>query len=130
MFFFIIWGWQQRVVRLGFVGPYTCPTCSWAGTFWLARVERRLRIYFVPVMRWRVNRYLCTCRNCGSSAQLGRERGDALLDDVRPLDAADPFGPAPFTSPAPARGLDSPDPSVAVDDEAEWNRFVQDAPEG
>ena len=124
MLFFIIWGWQHRAERLGFAGPYTCPTCSWAGSFWLDRLERRLRIYFIPVTRWRVTRYLCVCRHCGSAIPLSPEKGEELISDIRPLNAPDPFGPAPASQAPATTPVGARDPSVEVDDDSRWQQFV------
>ena len=92
--FFIIFGWQSRSSRVGFVGPYTCGVCGWMGTFWLDRRERRFRLYFIPVIPWRAEKYFCTCRNCGGATVVDRGEGAELASNAAPLTAPDPFGPA------------------------------------
>jgi zinc ribbon protein len=104
--FFLVFGWQRRGTRLGFVGPFTCPTCSWMGTFWLDASQHRFRLYFIPVMPWRTQRYACVCRNCGNSTYVAAKDGADLVASVSPLTAPDPLGPAqsqPAGAPFPGR---------------------------
>lgn len=120
MFFLLIWGRQTRSRRLGFVGPYTCPTCGWMGTFWLQAWDRRMRLYFVPVSKWRTRQYGCVCRHCGTTRYLTPEEGQRLEADMRPLSAPDPFGPAPPGTAAAVAATTDP-PEAAAD---AWAAFA------
>ena len=122
--FFVIWGWQQRGSNLGVVGPYTCPTCSWVGTFWLTTFERRFRIYFIPVGRWNVQ-YRCVCRNCSYTTYVSPEEATRLRAEAKPIGAPDRFGPAPAarTKPlAPPNNIPE-EPWKDAGDEA-WGAFA------
>lgn len=100
--FLIIWGFRRRIRNLGVVGPFTCPTCSWIGTFWLRQVQRQLRIYYIPVMPWTKGRHFTVCRNCGTATEISRETVESLVASAQPIGAPDPFGPQPSTPPAVA----------------------------
>lgn len=110
--FFIVWGWARRVTNLGFVGPYTCTRCGWVGTFWLVLRERRLKVYWIAVGRWKPTEYMTVCRNCQATSAMSVEQGAALAASVTPLDQPDPFGPAqapPPVVPAPSNEVTQPE---------------------
>ncbi|MCU1462830.1 MAG: hypothetical protein JWO37_2905 [Acidimicrobiales bacterium] len=97
--FFIVWGWAKRVQTVGFVGPYTCARCGWAGTFWLRKVERRFKLYWIQLGRWKVLGHATVCRNCGVGSDVPREHVDELVASAQPLGTPDPMGPAPAAVP-------------------------------
>lgn len=126
---FLIWGWQTKTAQLGFVGPYSCPNCSWMGSFWLQVWERRFRLYFIPVTGWRAAQYGCVCRNCGATRYLRASEGAALLASAQPLGSSDPLGP----SPTPASRGRPADLSPTISDpttedegkDAAWQAFAE-----
>lgn len=93
--FFIIWGWAQRVNTSGFAGPFTCGECGWIGTFWVRSVERRFKLYFIQLGKWRPRGTFTVCRNCGKAFAVPVSEVPALMASVRPINAPDPFGPQP-----------------------------------
>jgi hypothetical protein len=101
--FFVIWGWSRRATQQGVVGPFTCARCMWSGTFWLLAVERRFRLYWVPVGPWKVRSHAVVCRNCGTAVDVARDAAPALVEAAQPVLTADPLGPpAVPVSAAPA----------------------------
>ncbi|HZB71252.1 MAG TPA: hypothetical protein VE395_03905, partial [Acidimicrobiales bacterium] len=74
----------------------------WSGTFWLLAVERRFRLYWIPVGPWRARNHAIVCRNCGHAAGVPRHTAGDLVAAARPVLATDPFGPQPVASRAAA----------------------------
>jgi hypothetical protein len=91
--YFVVWGWSRRATQQGVVGPFTCGRCQWSGTFWLLAVERRFRLYWIPVGPWRIRRHALVCRNCGHAADVPRHAAPGLVDSAQPVLTAGPFGP-------------------------------------
>ncbi len=126
--FFIVWGWRRRITQLGVAGPYTCPTCGWVGTFFARQVQRQLRIYWIPVMKWSNGPIVLSCRNCNATIQVPKEQRDQTLASVQPIGAPDPFGPAQAAPPQPqqqplpqqAGGWPQSQPSAPASEE--WNK--------
>ena len=123
--FLLIWGWQTRYVQLGVLGPFACPHCSWLGTFWFRRHERRFRLYFIPITRWWTAQFACICRNCGSATYLRRREGEQYLGQLQPIGAPDPFGPAPAPVAPAAVGPAAGGPDLPEAEQAEWDTFAK-----
>jgi hypothetical protein len=106
--FFIIWGHKRRQTTLGFVGPYSCVSCNWPGTFWLTAIESRFHLYYIPIGKWQATSHATVCRNCGHATAVTREYLQTVLAQVQPMTQPDMFGPTPSTG-APAA---APRPAV------------------
>jgi hypothetical protein len=73
--FFIVWGHKRRQTTLGFVGPYSCVSCNWPGTFWLTAVESRFHLYYIPIGKWQATSHATVCRNCGHATAVTPSTG-------------------------------------------------------
>jgi hypothetical protein len=87
-------------MQQGVVGPFTCVRCLWSGTFWLLAVERRFRLYWIPLGGWSVSSHTIVCRNCGHAVDVARQAAPALVDAAQPVLVADPLGPEPVPASA------------------------------
>jgi hypothetical protein len=96
--FFVVWGWSRRATQQGVVGPFTCVRCQWSGTFWLLAVERRFRLYWIPVGPWKVRSHAVVCRNCGHACDIASDAAPALAEAAQPVLVTDPFGPQPVAA--------------------------------
>jgi hypothetical protein len=74
----IIAGWRKRYHVVAHAGIRTCPNCYHETEHFLLQEKREVRLYFIPVARWKSKCFL-TCSVCSHQTVASPSEAERLV---------------------------------------------------